>query len=111
MGCGRIQACYHWVKVTGHALGLQIMPYWCIAQISAWMTWMMTTNLLCLNPSKPEFLIIGIRELLSKLTYSSDLFPTDLTSPVPYSSPICSLGVILGKKKPYLCRPHHQATI
>src|SRR6218665_3507053 len=42
-----------------------------ITQISAWMT----TNLLCLNPSKTEFLIIGLREQLSKLTYSSDLVP------------------------------------
>src|SRR6218665_3692057 len=65
-----------------------------IAQISAWMT----TNLLCLNPSKTEFLIIGLREQLSKLTYSSDLFPTDLTSPAPYTSPVRNLGVIFDKK-------------
>src|SRR6218665_940800 len=38
-----------------------------INQISAWMT----TNLLCLNPSKTELLIIGLREQLSKLTYST----------------------------------------
>ncbi|PGH37857.1 MAG: hypothetical protein CRN43_18665, partial [Candidatus Nephrothrix sp. EaCA] len=64
-----------------------------ITQISAWMT----TNLLCLNPSKTEFLIIGLREQLSKLTYSSDLFPTDLTSPAPYTSPVRNLGVIFDK--------------
>src|SRR6218665_1825712 len=39
-----------------------------ITQISAWMA----TNLLCLNPSKTEFLIIRLREQLSKLTYSTD---------------------------------------
>src|SRR6218665_2106712 len=55
-----------------------------ITQISAWMT----TNVLFLNPSKTEFLIIGLREQLSKLTYSSDLFPTDLTSPAPYTREI-----------------------
>src|SRR6218665_390894 len=66
-----------------------------ITQISAWMT----TNLLCLNPSKTEFLIIGLREQLSKLTYSSDLVPQDLTSPELYkSSPVRNLGVIFDKK-------------
>ena len=55
-----------------------------ITQISAWMT----ANLLCLNPSKTEFLIIGLREQLNKLAYPPDLCPTDLTSPVPYSSPV-----------------------
>src|SRR6218665_374901 len=35
-----------------------------MTQISAWMT----TNLLCLSPSKTEFLNIGLREQLSKLT-------------------------------------------
>src|SRR6218665_2536236 len=57
----------------------------------------MTTNLLCLNPSKTEFLIIGLREQLSKLTYSSDLVPTDLTSPELYTSPVRNLGVIFDK--------------
>lgn len=32
----------------------------------------MTKYLLCLNHSKTEFLIIGFREKLSKLTHSSD---------------------------------------
>ena len=50
-----------------------------ITQISAWMT----ANLLCLNPSKTEFLIIGLREQLGKLVYPSDISPTDLTSPMP----------------------------
>src|SRR6218665_2875309 len=58
-----------------------------ITQISAWMT----TNLLCLKPSKTEFLIIGLREQLSKLTYSSDLVPQDLTSPELYTSPVRNL--------------------
>src|SRR6218665_829541 len=65
-----------------------------ITQISAWMT----TNLLCLNPSKTEFLIIGLREQLSKLTYSSDLVPEDLTSRELYTSPVRNLGVIFDKK-------------
>src|SRR6218665_1137882 len=64
-----------------------------IPQISAWMT----TNLLCLNPSKTEFLIIGLREQLSKLTYFSDLSPTDLTSPAPYTSPVRNCGVIFDR--------------
>src|SRR6218665_443226 len=38
-----------------------------------------------------------------------DLFPTDLTSPVPYTSPVSNLGVIFDKK-PYLWRPHHYIT-
>src|SRR6218665_3561488 len=66
-----------------------------ITQISAWMT----TNPLCLSPSKTEFLIIGLREQLSKLTYSSDLVPQDLTSPELYkSAPVRNLGVIFDKK-------------
>src|SRR6218665_928839 len=65
-----------------------------MTQISA----SITTNILCLNPSKKEFLIIGLREQLSKLTYSADLFPTDLTSPEPYTSPVHNLGVIFDKK-------------
>src|SRR6218665_812765 len=65
-----------------------------IIQISAWIT----TNLLCLNPSKTEFLIIGLREQLSKLTYSSDLVPQDLTSPELYTSPVRNLAVIFDKK-------------
>src|SRR6218665_3263763 len=60
-----------------------------IIQISA----RMTTNLLCLSPSKTEFLVIGLREQLSKSTYSSDLFPIDLASE-PYTSPVRNLGVI-----------------
>src|SRR6218665_1206052 len=56
----------------------------------------MTTNIPCLNPSKTEFLIIGLREQLSKLTYSTGLFPADLTS-APYTSPVCNLGVIFDK--------------
>src|SRR6218665_1762586 len=55
----------------------------------------MTTNLL--NPSKTEFLIIGLREQLSKLTYSSDLVPQDLISPELYTSPVRNLGVIFDK--------------
>jgi|SRR6218665_1693974 len=50
----------------------------------------MTTNLLCLNPSRTEFLIVGLSEQLSKLTYSSDLFPTELTSPCTFHFP-CTL--------------------
>src|SRR6218665_4063424 len=57
----------------------------------------MTTNLLCLNPSKTEFLIIGLREQLSKLNYSSDLLPQDLTSPELYTSPVRNLRVIFDK--------------
>ena len=60
--------------------------------ISAWMT----TKLLCLNASKTKFLVIGLREQLSKLTYS-DLVPTDLTSPAPYTSSVRNLGVIFDK--------------
>src|SRR6218665_1546120 len=57
----------------------------------------MTTNLLCPNPSKTEFLTIGLPKQLSKLTYSSDLVPTDLTSPELYTSPVRNLGVIFDK--------------
>src|SRR6218665_2149240 len=71
-----------------------------ITQISAWIS-----NLLCLNPFKTEFLIIGLCEQLSKLTYSSDLVPTDLPSPAPYTSPVRNLGVILDKK-PYTFADH-----
>src|SRR6218665_3849824 len=39
----------------------------------------MTKSLLCLNPSKTEFLIIGFREQLSKLTYFSDLYLQQIT--------------------------------
>ena len=63
-----------------------------ITQMSAWIS-----NLLCLNPSKTEFLIIGLCEQLSKLTYSSDLVPADLTSPELYTSPVRNLGVIFHK--------------
>ena len=75
-----------------------------ITQISAWMA----PNLLCLIPSKTEFLIIGLREQLSKLTYSSDLFPTDITSPAPYTSPVRNLGVIFDKNLTFADQ-HHQA--
>src|SRR6218665_837528 len=61
--------------------------------ISAWMT----TKLLCLNASKTKFLVIGLREQLSKLIYSSDLLPTDLTSPVPHTSPVRNLEIICNK--------------
>ena len=64
-----------------------------ITQISAWMT----ANLLCLNPSKTEFLIIGLREQLNKLDYPSDFSQTDPTLPTPYSSPVRNLGVIFDK--------------
>ena len=57
----------------------------------------MTANLLCLNPSKTEFLIIGLREQLGKLVYPSDISPTDLTSPMPYSSPVRNLGIIFDR--------------
>src|SRR6218665_311375 len=59
-------------------------------------------------PSKTEFLIIGLREQLGKLTYSADVSPTDHTSSEPYTSPIRNLGIIFDKK-PYVCRPHHPA--
>src|SRR6218665_667090 len=49
------------------------------------------------NPSETEFLIIGLRDQLSKLTYSSDLVPTDLPSPALYTSPVRNLGVIFDK--------------
>src|SRR6218665_3275932 len=68
------------------------------AQIRSWLTCITCTNFLCLNPSKTAFLIVGLREQLSKLTYSPDLVPTDLTSPAPYTSPVCNLGVIFDKK-------------
>src|SRR6218665_2165650 len=45
-----------------------------------------------------SFIIIGLREQLSKLTYSYDLFPTDLTSSVLYTSQVCNLGIIFHKK-------------
>ena len=55
--------------------------------------------LVCLNPSKTEFLIIGLREQLSKLTYSVYLqHPTDDTSPAPYTSPVRNLGIIFDKE-------------
>ena len=57
----------------------------------------MTANLLCLNPSKTEFLIIGLHEQLGKLIYPFDLSPTDLNTPVPYSSPVRNLGIIFDR--------------
>ena len=57
----------------------------------------MTANMLCLNPSKTDFLIIGLHEQLGKLVYPSDISPTDLTSPVPYSSPVRNIGVIFDR--------------
>lgn len=40
--------------------------------------------------------------------YSIDIFPTDVTSPVPQTSPVSNLGVIFNKKT-HLPRPHHLA--
>src|SRR6218665_1152454 len=67
------------------------------------------------NPSKAEFLIIGLREQLCKLTYSSDLFHTDLTSLFTHESRLQSSifkSSLIKKRIVYLCRPqssHHPA--
>ena len=50
-----------------------------ITQISAWMT----ANLLYLNRSKTEFLIIGLREQLNKLAYPPTFVQQISLLPVP----------------------------
>ena len=72
-----------------------------ITEISAWMT----ANLLCLNPWKKEFLIIGLREQLNKLACPPDLCPKDITFPVPYSSPVRNLGISFNKNPTFSFLP------
>src|SRR6218665_2472249 len=47
-----------------------------IMQISSWMT----SNLLCLNPSKTEFILVGLREQLKKIPDPSTSLNLDHTS-------------------------------
>src|SRR6218665_776318 len=56
----------------------------------------MTSNLLCLNPSKTEFLLIGLRDQLHKIPDPSiSLNPNSAsTHTFTPTSPVCNLGVI-----------------
>src|SRR6218665_1152669 len=64
------------------------------------------------NPSKAEFLIIGIREQLSKLTYTPPTYFTQISLlSYPLQSSIFKSSLIK-KRIVYLCRPqssHHPA--
>src|SRR6218665_1747453 len=63
-------------------------------QISAWMI----SNLLCLpvqNRIPHYWTPRAIKQI--NLGYCSNLFSTDLTSPVPYTSPVRNLGIIFDK--------------
>src|SRR6218665_2795789 len=56
----------------------------------------MTSNLLCLNPSKPEFILIGLGEQLKKIpdpyiSLNLDSTSTDIFTP---TSPVRNLAVI-----------------
>src|SRR6218665_2478665 len=56
----------------------------------------MTSNLLCLNPSKTEFILIGLREQLKKIQDSSISLNLDPASTHTFTpnSPVRNLGVI-----------------
>src|SRR6218665_3520417 len=56
----------------------------------------MTLNLLCLNPSKTEFILIGLREQLKKIADPSISFNLDSASTHTFTpnSPVRNLGVI-----------------
>ena len=59
------------------------------SQISSWMT----SSLLCLNPSKTEFILIGLREELKKIPDLS--ISLNLDSASTPNSPVRSLGLSL----------------
>src|SRR6218665_2396478 len=63
-----------------------------VYQISSWMT----SNLLRLNPSKTEFLLIGLRDRLKKIPDPSISLKTDSASNHTFTptSPVRNLGVI-----------------
>src|SRR6218665_458778 len=63
-----------------------------LTKISSWMT----SNLLCLNPSKTEFLHIGLRDQLKKTPDPSISLNPDSTSTHTFTatSPVRNLGVI-----------------
>ena len=63
-----------------------------VNQINSWMT----SNLLCLNPSKTEFLLIGFRDQLKKIPDPSFPLNPDSASTNTFTptSPVRNLGVI-----------------
>jgi len=63
-----------------------------VSQISSWMT----SNLLCLNPTKTEFILIGLRDQLNKIPDPSIFLKTDSTPTHTFTanSPVRNLGVI-----------------
>src|SRR6218665_3160578 len=63
-----------------------------VRQISSWMT----SNLLCLNPSKTEFILKGLRDQLKKIPDPSICLNFDSASTHTFTptSPVCNLGVI-----------------
>jgi len=63
-----------------------------VKQISSWLT----SNFLCLNPSKTEFILIGLREQLKKTSDPSISLNLDstLTHTFTPTSPVGNLGVI-----------------
>src|SRR6218665_391978 len=63
-----------------------------VKQISSWMT----SNLLCLNPSKPEIILIGLRDQLKKIRDPSISLSLDSVSTHAFTptSPVRKLGVI-----------------
>src|SRR6218665_3113667 len=63
-----------------------------VKQISSWMT----SNLLCLNPSKTEFILIGFRDQLKKIPNLSISFNLDSASTHTFTptSPVRNVGVI-----------------
>ena len=62
-----------------------------VKQISSWMT----SNMLCLNPSKTEFILIGLREQLKKIPDPSISLDLDSVSTHTFiaNSPVRNLGV------------------
>src|SRR5688572_26654780 len=55
----------------------------------------MTSNMLCLNPSKTEFILIGLREQLKKIPDASISLDLDSVSTHTFiaNSPVRNLGV------------------
>src|SRR6218665_934168 len=61
-----------------------------VKQISSWVT----SNLICLNPSKTEFILIGLREQLKKIPDPSISLNSTSTHTFTPTSPVRNLGVI-----------------
>jgi len=61
-----------------------------VKQISSWMT----SNLLCLSPSKTEFILIGLRGQLKKIPDPSISLNLDSVYTFTPNSPVRNLGVI-----------------